>query len=189
MKRRAMLLTALLALVASPLAAETISLDLEGDIADGAQVLSAPFEEEMRARLARIEKEAGASIVLITMADLAGAASGDVAKAIGEVLEKAQKVEKHWVVFLLAPNEREFSASFRTATTVPDGMTAEELVEEERLRDLLQNLVDVFEPAVTPHFKEDRWEDGLRAGVEAVEANLNFDNTTPPPAEAKEQVS
>ena len=177
------------AFLAAPLAAEKIELDLEGDIADGAKVLSSPFEDEMRTRLERIEQETGASIVLITMESLAGAESGDIAKAIGQALEKGQKVEKHWVVFLLAPNEREFSATFSTATIVPDGMTAEELVNEQRARDLLQTFVDIFEPAVTPHFKDDRWEDGLRAGVEAVEANLNSDNTSQPPADRKEAVS
>ena len=174
-------------LFAAPLAAETIELDLEGDIADGAQVLSAPFEEEIRTRLARIEQETGASIVLVTMKNLAGAASGDIAKEIGQALEKGQKVEKHWVVFLLAPNEREFSATF--STSMPNGMTAEELVDEKRVRDMLQTFVDLFEPAVTPHFRDDRWEDGVRAGVEAVEANLNSDNAPPPPNQAKEAVS
>ena len=171
LRRLLLIFAAAGALFASPLAAQKMNLRLNGDVADGADVLSPDFETEIRSRLIEIEENTEVSILLVTIESLQGADSAVVAKTIGKLVAESGRLNPHWVVFLLAPNEREYTAAINIPE-LPEGMTMEDLTEEIQLQALAESMVSVFDPAVTPHFKESRWEDGMRAGIDAIERNL-----------------
>lgn len=169
--RLLLILAAAGALFASPLAAQKINLKLNGDVADGAGVLSDEFETEMNTRLSRIEASTQVSILLVTVESLEGTDSAVAAKTIGKLVADSGRLNAHWIVFLLAPNEREFTTAINIPK-LPEGVTIEDLTEKTQLQVMAEDMARLFEPAVTPHFKDARWEDGMRAGVDAIEENL-----------------
>jgi uncharacterized membrane protein YgcG len=166
-------------LFASPLAAQKINLSLNGDVADGADVFSEEFETQINSRLSKIEGSTQVSILLVTIESLEGADSAVVAKTIGKLVADSGRLNEHWIVFLLAPNEREFVASINIPK-LPEGVKLDDLTEETQMRAMTEKMASLFEPTVTPHFKDSRWEDGMRAGVDAIEQNLISDSQNSP---------
>jgi uncharacterized membrane protein YgcG len=152
---------------AAPVGTSKLTLSFDGFLADGAGLFSAAFKEEMQERLARLEKRAGVSVVLVTAPGLEGADSGKLAASVGEKLQEIGKIGEHWVVLLLVPADRVFSASL----SFQDSAAAEALrsMEDEQKLEIGRNMARVFSQAVTPHFKADQWQGGMRAGVEALE--------------------
>ena len=169
------------ALFVSPLSAQRVQLQLDGRIGDNAAILSETFKDEMKPRLAAIDNEIGVTVVLVTLPTIGQADSSKVAEKIGELTEETGKISENWIVFLLAPVEREFTAAIKSAT---GGDALKDLSDIEK-QALLEDIANEFVPAVTPHFKEERWEDGMRAGVEAIERLLSSrpKGQTPPARE------
>lgn len=177
--RLLLILAAAGSLLASPLAAQKVQLRLDGRIGDNAEILSPEFEKEMKSRLAAIDSDIGVTVMLVTLPTIGQAETSKVAQKIGELAEGTGKVKGDWIVFLLAPVEREFTAAIKSAT---GGDAVRALTDQEK-RIILEDIVNEFAPAVTPHFKEDRWEDDMRAGVEAIERLLNGRAKQPMPQE------
>ncbi|MEM7690596.1 MAG: TPM domain-containing protein [Pseudomonadota bacterium] len=180
-----LILAAAGALLASPVAAQTVQLQLDERIGDNAEILSPAFEEEMKPRLAAIDSEIGVTVMLVTLPTIGQAESSKVAQKIGGLAEGTGKVKGDWVVLLLAPVEREFSAAIKSAT---GGDAIKELTDPEK-RELLEDIANEFAPAVTPYFKDDRWEDGMRAGVEAIERLLGITDAPQTPSGPKDTQS
>lgn len=185
MIRRLILLLAALAgaLFASPAAAmpagaAKLTLGFDGLIADDAGVLPADFKEEMQARLTRLRERAGVSVVLVTAPGLQGADSGKVASSVGKKLHELGRIDRHWIVFLLVPADRVFSASL----SIGDMAAAEAVrgMDEEGKREIGRAFAALFAEAVTPHFKANQWQAGMRAGVEALEGYLQGRDTADP---------
>lgn len=175
-KRAVPILAAALALAAAPLAAEKLSLSFNGAVADGAGVLSDQFEKEMNDKLERFEEQTDASIILITTPGLQEVDTSQAAERIGNEMREAGHIKAHWIVFLLAPANREFTAKIN----IPPGPTADALAEEAqdeaRMQALLEEMVALWPEAVEAHFKDDNWEAGLRAGVDAMIGSLDADD-------------
>lgn len=182
LSRFLLILAAAGALLAAPAAAQKVQLSLDGRIGDNAEVLSREFEEEMIPRLAEIDKDIGVTVLLVTLPTIGQADSSKVAQKIGELAEATGKIKGDWVVFLLAPVEREFTAAIKSAT---GGDAIKSLTAPEK-RALLEDIANEFAPAVTPYFKDDRWEDGMRAGVEAIERLLGKTGEGQPRSEVEE---
>lgn len=167
------LVGALLALLAAPLAAQKISLDFDGAIADDAKIFSDAFEKRTNSRIAGIEERVQVSILLITVPNLQGADSAVVAKTVGELMSGADKVRAQWVVFLIAPTQREFSGALYSPVDLPEGTLIEDVVSEQEKRALAEQIEQTLGSVVKPFFREGRWEDGMSAGLDALEAKLN----------------
>ncbi|MEQ8411182.1 MAG: TPM domain-containing protein [Erythrobacter sp.] len=158
---------------AVPLAAQKISLEFDGAIADGAEIFSEAFEERTNSRIARIEDRAQVSILLMTVPSLEGADSAVVAETVGDLMSGADKIRAHWVVFLIAPTEREFSGALYTPVDLPEGTAIEDVVSEREKRVLAEQVEQAIGSSVAPFFKDGRWEEGMRAGLDALEAKLD----------------
>ena len=185
LSRFLLVLAAAGALLASPVAAQKVKLRLDGRIGDNAEIISPEFEEEMIPRLAAIDDDIRVTVLLVTLPTIGQADSGKVAQKIGALAEATGKIKGDWIVFLLAPVEREFTAAIKSAK---GGDAIKALTDPEK-RALLEDIVNEFAPAVTPHFKDDRWEDGMRAGVEAIERLLGKTETRQTPSEPKDTQS
>ena len=173
LRRLSSLLATAVTLSAAPLAAQEIDLDFDGAIADNAQIFSDAFEVRTNARIARIEERTQISILLLTVPSLVGADSVTVANKVGEVMSEAGNIRAQWVVFLIAPTEREFSGALYTPIDLPEGTAIEDVVSEKEKRAMAEQVGETIGSAVTPFFNGDRWEEGMRAGVDALEAKLN----------------
>jgi len=167
---------------AAPIGSGTLTLSFDRLVADDAGVFSAAFKQEMQERLTRIEEQTGVSVVLVTAPGIQGADSGRLAEAIGEKLQGLGNIRKHWVIFLLAPADRVFSASL----SVKDETAAEAIqnMENEKKLELGRRIARVFSDAVTPGLKASQWEAGMRAGVDAMERYLGNAEKSAPPVEA-----
>ncbi|PKP65671.1 MAG: hypothetical protein CVT85_05270 [Alphaproteobacteria bacterium HGW-Alphaproteobacteria-7] len=159
---------------AMPTGSNKLTLSFDDLVADDAGVLTAEFKEEMQERLAQLQERAGVAVVLVTSPGLQGADSGKLSSSVGEKLEKLGKIGKHWVVFVLVPADRVFSASF--AIKDKDTADAFQSMEDEEKLVVGRIFATLFEEAVVPHFKADQWQAGLRAGVNALESHLDEAN-------------
>lgn len=169
---RPLLLTLAVAvsLLSAPLGAQKVTLSFNGNVADGAELFSSTFENEVNQRTAEIERQTDISIAVVSMASLAGKESGKVAHRIGETFRDAGQLNENWVVFVLAPNEREFSAAITGRADLPGGVGDD--IQRSEIHDRVEQFAKVFSSAVTPYFKNDEWEAGIRAGIDALEDNI-----------------
>ena len=169
---------------AAPAAPGELSFSFEGFVSDGAEVLSAPFVDEIKRRLATIHEQGVITVLVVTMPALDGADTAEVAKAIGQQFEQANKTNKDWAVLLLAPVDREMSVAFRSSNQ--DAAEALKSLDDASREQWIQEMGDAFYGAVTPFFQVGDWEGGLRAGVDAMEGRLAQDSMPPPsePADA-----
>ncbi|MGB3471629.1 MAG: TPM domain-containing protein [Erythrobacter sp.] len=158
---------------------------MDGRIGDNAEVLSPEFEEEMIPRLAAIEEKTDVTVLLVSLPTLGPADASKVATKIGELAADTGKTKEDWIVFLLAPAERVFTATIRHSVANEE---IKSLTDEEK-RALLEDIANVFTPAVTHHFKDGHWEEGMRAGVEAIESLLGSTDTGQPLSELEETQS
>jgi uncharacterized membrane protein YgcG len=157
---------------AAPAAPQKLSLSIRGFVADDVGVFSAAFRGEMKERLTRIHEEAGVTVLLVSTGGTPGVESVDLAKALGASMEALGKARKHWVVFLLNPVEREFSVALSMTAPLPEGADPREAIESLDKEALMRRMVEAFDGPVTPFFKADDWEGGMRAGVDAIEAQI-----------------
>lgn len=160
---------------------QKLSLIFDGLVADGAGVLSPAFKEEMKERLPQIKAQSGISVVLVTAPGLQGASSGKLANDVGEKLQNIGEVGKHWVVFILVPADREFVA--KLSTNNPAAAEAWRNGDRDELLERSKRFAESFSEAVTSHFKDDQWEAGLRAGIDAL---INYTDETRPSGPADE---
>ena len=180
------LLTAFLAaiaLAASPLAAQRLTFSLNGNVADSAELFSPAFEAEVNQRTDEIERQTDISVAVVSMPTLAGKESGKVAHKIGETFRETGQLKENWVVFLLAPNEREFSAAITAKTDLPAG--ASESAQQTEISNRVEAFAQEFSAAVTPYFKDNQWEAGILAGIDALEDNIeSAESEAPAPTKA-----
>ena len=160
---------------AAPAAKESMKLSLRGFVGDNAGVLSGAFIDEMQRRLTAIHKQGEVTVMVMTAPPLGSLESHKVAQAIGEMQKLTGKTNRDWIVFMLVPASREFGIAFSSS----NNDAAEALKNaDQATRDLfLQELGTAFDAAVTPFFKADDWEGGLRAGIDAMEGRLAQDST------------
>ena len=160
---------------AAPAVKESMKLSLKGLVGDNAGVLSSAFLDEMQRRLTAIHKRGEVTVMVMTAPPLLGADSHTVARAIGELQKLTGETNRDWVVFMLVPASREFGFAFSSSN--PDAAEALRDADEATRNLFLKELGTAIDAAVTPFFKADDWEGGLRAGIDAMEGRLAQDST------------
>jgi uncharacterized protein len=181
------------ALFASPVAAAPTSaappfdsgklkLSFDGYLADGAGIFSPAFIAEMKQRLARIHQQGEITVVFVTVPAIGTADTGGIAKAIGQAMEAKKQAHSDWAVFLLAPVDREFSIAL--ASSDEAATQALKSMDDLNRKQVLQDVGEAFSGAITPFFKIDDWEGGMRAGLDALEVRLDQKRSSPPQPEA-----
>ena len=163
MKRVALLLATLLALLASPVAAQSFPA-LTGRVVDQANILPAETEAQLTAELAALETQSNRQLVVATVSSLEGYVISDYGDRLGREWWIGQEGEDNGAILLVAPNER------RVRIEVGYGL-------EGYLTDALSSLI--IQNAILPRFREGDMPGGVVAGAQAITSQLQL-----PPEEA-----
>lgn len=161
---------------AAPAGANSLEMGFKNFFADEAGVFSASFIEETRRRLQAIHDTSGVTIIVASVPFLQGADSKQLASRIGQGFEEAKQAHPDWAVAVLAPVEREFSFAF--ASDNKEAGKAIQNMQDAEKEQLLREIGSALGEAVVPFFKDNNWEAGIRAGIDAIERLLG---EGPPP--------
>ncbi|WP_017665787.1 TPM domain-containing protein [Porphyrobacter sp. AAP82] len=112
---------ALLALVAAPLAAQTLPARPDGPVLDQAGIIPEPDEAALDAKLRAYTKATGRVIAVATVSSLEGQDPATYARDLAEAWDLGGKETEEAVLLLIAPNEREMWIT--TARGVQDRLT------------------------------------------------------------------
>jgi uncharacterized protein len=152
------LLTALVLLAAAGAALAAPKFPpLTGRVVDDAAVLSPQTQAQLTTELADLEAKTGRQVVVATVPDLQGYEIEDYGYQLGRAWGIGHKGKNDGVIFLVAPKER------KVRIEVGYGL-------EPVLTDALSNVI--LQREVLPAFRAGKMEDGVVAGVRAVEQQL-----------------
>ncbi|MDJ0978756.1 MAG: TPM domain-containing protein [Erythrobacter sp.] len=163
MRAFAILFAALLALLASPAAAQTFPA-LTGRVVDEANILPADVEAQLTAQLEALETQSTRQLVVATVSDLQGYEIEEYGYRLGRDWGIGQEGENNGAILLVAPNER------RVRIEVGYGL-------EGYLTDALSSLI--IQNAILPRFRDGDMPGGVVAGANAIVSQLAL-----PPDEA-----
>ncbi|MEM7780648.1 MAG: TPM domain-containing protein [Pseudomonadota bacterium] len=163
MKRFAILLTALFALIATPLAAQEFPA-LSGRVVDQADIIPDDIETELTTKLENLETTTQRQLVIATVTTLDGYDIADYGYRLGREWGLGDAERNDGVVLLVAPNER------RVHIATGYGV-------EGYLTDALSALI--IQNQMVPRFREDDYPGGIAAGTDAIIEQLQL-----PPEEA-----
>ena len=153
MKRLALLLAALLALIAAPLAAEPQFPALSGQVVDAADILPPEAEAAIAAKLEALEAQSQRQLVVATVPDLQGYEISDYGYQLGRAWGLGDKDRDDGAILLVAPNDRK--------VRIEVGRGLEASVRDEEAAALIRN-------AILPKLRERDFEAGVEAGVEVL---------------------
>ena len=131
---------------------------LTGRIVDEAGILSAQVESELVAQLAAHEQSTSNQIVVVTLKSLRGYDISDYGVQLGRHWGIGQKGKNNGALLIVAPAERKLRIE------VGYGL-------EGALTDALTR--DIIERVIKPPFRQQNYEQGVRAGVGAMLAALS----------------
>lgn len=157
-------LASALAIAGSAVAQPTFPA-LSGRVVDEARLLSDAAETEITAKLAALERDTSDQLVVVTVESLQGLEIEDYGYRLGRAWGIGQEGQDNGVLLIVAPNER------KVRIEVGYGL-------EPILTDALSN--QIIQTRILPPFREGGFERGIKAGVDAVDAQLRLD-----PAEAR----
>jgi uncharacterized protein len=166
--RICVLLAALLALFASPAAAQTFP-KLTGRVVDVANLLSPADEAELTGRLEQLEQASGRQLVVATVPSLEGRPVEDYGYRLGRTWGIGQKGKDDGVILLVAPNERE--------VRVETGYGARVF-----LTDAMSSII--IRSTILPRFKAGDYPGGIKDGVAQIATQMAL-----PPAEAQRRLN
>ena len=126
---------------------------LTGRVVDNAEILSAAARETLEAKLAAHEQATTNQVVVLTVVSLEGESIEDFAVRVFESWKLGRRGEDNGVLVIVAPFER------RMRIEVGYGL-------EGTLTDL--QAARIIRDRMTPWFKEERYDDGVTAGIEAI---------------------
>ena len=106
MNRIAVLLLALFALLAAPLAAQPKFPELSGRVVDNADILTPEAEAALTAKLAALETQSQRQLVVATIADLEGYEVADYGYQLGRAWGLGDETRNDGAVLIVAPNDR-----------------------------------------------------------------------------------
>ena len=106
MKRLILLLTALYALIAAPALAQPEFPALTGRVVDQADIIPAPIEAELTAKLENLETTTQRQLVVATVPTLDGYDISDYGYQLGREWEIGDAQRNDGALLLVAPNER-----------------------------------------------------------------------------------
>jgi len=126
---------------------------LTGRVGDNAEILSAGTREALETKLAAHEQATTNQVVVLTVVSLDGESIEDFAVRVFESWKLGRRGEDNGVLVIVAPFER------RMRIEVGYGL-------EGTLTDL--QAARIIRDRMTPLFKEERYDDGVAAGIEAI---------------------
>lgn len=130
---------------------------LTGRVVDNANLLSPADEAELTAELQALEQRSSRQLVVATVPSLGGYEIEDYGYRLGRTWGIGQKEADNGAILLVAPNER------RVRVEVGNGL-------EPILTDAFSNRV--IDEAILPRFKAGDMPGGIKAGVDALIAQL-----------------
>jgi uncharacterized protein len=158
MRSLALLLLAISALFASPLAAQSFPA-LPGRVVDQANILPADVEAQLTAQLEALETQSNRQLVVATVSSLEGYDISDYGYRLGREWGIGQEGEDNGAILLVAPDER------RVRIEVGYGL-------EGYLTDALSSLI--IQNAIVPRFREGDMPGGVVAGTQAIIGQLQL---------------
>jgi len=164
-----LLLAALLALIAAPLAAQPQFPALTGRVVDNADILTPEAEAALTAKLAALETQSQRQLVVATIADLEGYEVADYGYQLGRAWGLGDETRNDGAVLIVAPNDR------KVRIEVGYGL-------EGYLTDALSSLI--IQNQILPAFRNGDFPGGINAGTDAIIAQLQL-----PPEEAAKVAS
>jgi uncharacterized protein len=150
------LLLLLFVLLAPPALAQDFP-KLTGRVVDGANLLSPADEAEITGELEALEQRSGRQLVVATVPSLQGHEIEDYGYRLGRAWGIGQKEADNGAILLIAPNER------KVRVEVGYGL-------EPILTDAFSNRV--IDEQIVPRFKASDMPGGIKAGVDALVAQL-----------------
>jgi uncharacterized protein len=151
-----LLLLSLVTLLATPASAQEFP-KLTGRVVDGANLLSPADEAELTGELQNLEQRSSRQLVVATVPSLGGYEIEDYGYRLGRAWGIGQKEADNGAILLVAPNER------KVRVEVGSGL-------EPILTDAFSNRV--IDDAIVPRFKANDYSGGIKAGVDALVAQL-----------------
>jgi uncharacterized protein len=142
---------------------------LTGRVMDGANLLSAPTEAALTRRLAGLEARTTDQIVVVTLADLEGKPIEEWGVGLGRGWRIGQAEKDNGLLLIIAPQERK--------VRIEVGYGLEASVRDEEAKQIIAS-------DILPHFRQQQFEAGIEAGVDALFAELEKTSTL----KAKESV-
>jgi uncharacterized protein len=164
------LLCGLALLVSGGVLAATLDFPpLTGRVVDEAGILSPSFRSEISAQLAAHEQATGNQLVVVTLKSLRGDDISDYGYQLGRHWAIGQKGKNNGVLLIIAPNEKKMRIE------VGYGLEGVLTDAESRI---------IIERVIKPPFRQGDYEQGIRAGVNAIFAALGGEFQAPPPPTA-----
>jgi len=126
---------------------------LTGAVVDQAGILSSGTQQEVERVLTRLVESGGSQIQVVTLPSLAGLSIEEVGIKLADAWKIGHKGQDDGVIFIVAPKDR------RIRIEVGKGREGE-------LTDALSRRI--INEVVTPLFKQQNFDDGIRLGVAAI---------------------
>ena len=164
MNRIALIIAALFALIAAPVAAQPQFPELTGRVVDNADILSPEAEAALTAKLEALETQSQRQLVVATIPDLQGYDIADYGYQLGRAWGLGDAERNDGALLLVAPNDR------KVRIEVGYGL-------EGYLTDALSSLI--IQNQILPRFRDGDFPGGIEAGTDAIIAQLQL-----PPEEA-----
>ena len=142
---------------------------LTGRVVDAAGILSPQAQTEISAQLAAHEQATSNQVVVVTLKSLQGNDVADYGYQLGRHWGIGQKGKNNGVLLIVAPNERKLR--------IDVGYGLEGVLTDAVSRAIIDRVIK-------PYFKQDNYEQGIRAGVDAILSALGGEFQTPPPPTA-----
>jgi uncharacterized protein len=152
----------LFSLAAGPVMAQTYPQPV-GYVNDYAYLLSDTARTQMEARLVKLEKDTSAEVAVVTIISLEGDPIEDYAVGLFKNWGIGKKDKNNGILFIMSLIDRK--------VRIEVGYGLEAIITDGRAGRILDN-------EVLPHFKNNDYEQGLEAGVAAIESYIR--KGTPP---------
>ncbi len=130
------------------------SLALTGRVVDAANVLPPEVEASLGQRLAAIERDTKAQVLVVSTPDLKGMEISDYSIQLARSWGIGDRHRNDGVILLVAPNERK--------VRIEVGYGLEQTVRDERCAKIIRD-------DMIPRFREGNFPAGIVAGVEGIE--------------------
>ena len=168
-----LLITTLLFAGPAALAAAPDFPALSGRVVDEAGIVSAQAEAEISAQLAAHEKASGNQVVVVTLKSLRDYDISDYGYQLARHWGIGQKGKNNGALLIVAPNERKMR--------IEAGYGLEGLLTDATSRDIIERVIK-------PSFRQQNYDQGLRAGTGAILDALGGNyQPAPPPLTAAEK--
>lgn len=159
MRALALLLAAIAAILAAPLAAQPEFPALSGRVVDAANIIPDATEAELTQKLAALEEQSQRQLVVATIPDLNGYDISDYGYQLGRAWGIGDAERNDGALLIVAPNER------KVRIEVGYGL-------EGYLTDALSSLI--IQNAILPRFRDGDMPGGIVAGTDAIIQQLQL---------------